>query len=959
MNTFTKYLFVAIAALLSVVAQGQTFYSNTTNTNFATLTGWSANTNGTGANPASTAALYSATLIIQNGHTKSVGTTAGMTGTGSLTVQSGGIFTIPTGVSFSMASTASFNVNNGGTVNIQTAIAYQNLFAGTENFGASSTFNFSNSNSTTLQTTFSGTNPLTTPFGNVNITTTAITGAGFTTNTATLCTGNFTYNASGGTFTIGGTGIYTATVGGNFTVTAGTVNMGSGSSAGNRSLILSGATAAFSVASGATFTNSFTTSATGLLRYTGANCTFSNAGTFTTTSMNHQVDAGARVTLNSALTLNASRSFTVNGNLVLGTGLFTNSAASPGGILIGSAGRLTFNGGTYSASLSNAITYQAITSELEYGPSFAGTTIPTYSTTNEFVTASGGTFPGSLRINKTMGIATFSPRIINGNFTIGDGTSAVTFTMATSSGFTVNNDILINNNATLTPGSAGAPFITSGNFTNNGTMTAPTAGFLTTFNGTNKNISGSGVINFGAITVSSGVTINLLNNINLYFNTSTISGTLDCAANTISRAGISTPNVTINGRLRTSHPGGFRNTTGTNQTINSNLTINSLPATSFIEFYGANQSVFGNGGSAIYGNIDLTGTGIKTIINGNLDINGSLEINAGVTLDVSSTNNTLSIRDINLAGDYTNLGTFIARTGTFTFDGSSSQFISPNGSSFYNLELANATSDALNLSDNATVTNQLIFTNGRLVLGSFNLTLTTTATISGTPTNLRMVLADDIGQFIKQYNGIQTFTYPVGTNSGTAEYTPVTLNLTANSSTNRPIGVTIRDVQHPNDGTPTNFLARYWIFTESTGGTYTYNTDFVYVSADLTGSTTNMRTNRWNGTTWADYATTWNSSPTRFTTTGLTQATAPLGGSAFTARINPVANDAPCGAVALTPGAAGVTTCTGTSGTVLGATQTFTPCGFSGALDVWYRFVATATSHTVEVDGATSFDAAV
>ncbi|MBH8570613.1 fibronectin type III domain-containing protein [Microvirga sp. STS02] len=72
------------------------------------------------------------------------------------------------------------------------------------------------------------------------------------------------------------------------------------------------------------------------------------------------------------------------------------------------------------------------------------------------------------------------------------------------------------------------------------------------------------------------------------------------------------------------------------------------------------------------------------------------------------------------------------------------------------------------------------------------------------------------------------------------------------------------------------------------------------------------------------------------------------------------ANDNCSGAIALTPG----TTCTPTTGTTVGATQSQAPiaCGsYTGNSDddVWYRFVATATSHTVTVVGSASFDAVV
>ncbi|MFD2719705.1 beta strand repeat-containing protein [Hymenobacter monticola] len=78
------------------------------------------------------------------------------------------------------------------------------------------------------------------------------------------------------------------------------------------------------------------------------------------------------------------------------------------------------------------------------------------------------------------------------------------------------------------------------------------------------------------------------------------------------------------------------------------------------------------------------------------------------------------------------------------------------------------------------------------------------------------------------------------------------------------------------------------------------------------------------------------------------------------AAVSAPANDDCAGAIALTTGA----TCTPTNGTTIGATQTLAAiaCGnFTGNADddVWYRFVATATSHTVTVVGSATFDAVV
>jgi large repetitive protein len=68
--------------------------------------------------------------------------------------------------------------------------------------------------------------------------------------------------------------------------------------------------------------------------------------------------------------------------------------------------------------------------------------------------------------------------------------------------------------------------------------------------------------------------------------------------------------------------------------------------------------------------------------------------------------------------------------------------------------------------------------------------------------------------------------------------------------------------------------------------------------------------------------------------------------------MNPPANDNCAGAITLTPN----TTCTTTSGTVLNGTESLIGCSGDADEDVWYKFVATSTIHTVTVVGSASFD---
>ena len=79
-----------------------------------------------------------------------------------------------------------------------------------------------------------------------------------------------------------------------------------------------------------------------------------------------------------------------------------------------------------------------------------------------------------------------------------------------------------------------------------------------------------------------------------------------------------------------------------------------------------------------------------------LDVNGNLIVTAGIF----STNN----QNINVAGNWSNSGTFIAGTGTVTFDGTTAQSITSGGSAFNTLAITNSSSN-ITFADSLTATN--------------------------------------------------------------------------------------------------------------------------------------------------------------------------------------------------------------------------------------------------------------
>ena len=449
------------------------------------------------------------------------------------------------------------------------------------------------------------------------------------------------------------------------------------------------------------------------------------------------------------------------------------------------------------------------------------------------------------------------------------------------------NDITVNSGCTLTNKTN---IKLNGNLVNNGTLAYDANAGEYTFQGVNKTISGSSTTNFRKFTIATGAYTTLQRDIGISGAiVSFVNGTLDAQTYLITEVGNISSSISPSGTIRTSNPAGVRGIVGA--TIDPAITIN-MQTTSIIEFYapGGTQDIWCGNSTAYYANIIVSGGGTKRLVNGSaawIDIRGSLTINSGATLDVSATGDATNIKNIEFEENFTNNGTFIARTGEVVVAGSGgTQVLTMNGSSLYDLELANAVNNASSLGSDVTVTHAVIFTNGRLLLGNYNLTYGVNALNPTGANNLKMLATNGNGEVKKIIpTGGQSFTYPVGDITGVAEYSPVTLNFTTNAA-ERTFGVRVVDAQHPNDGTVTSYISRYWHFSESSApGSYTYDATFTFQAADLVGAFAPMSASYiyLPNTTWIGQAST--PAATSITATGLTQASAALSGAEVTGRV--------------------------------------------------------------------------
>ncbi|MBM4168931.1 MAG: T9SS type A sorting domain-containing protein [Ignavibacteria bacterium] len=113
-----------------------------------------------------------------------------------------------------------------------------------------------------------------------------------------------------------------------------------------------------------------------------------------------------------------------------------------------------------------------------------------------------------------------------------------------------------------------------------------------------------------------------------------------------------------------------------------------------------------------------------------------------------------------------------------------------------------------------------------------------------------MIVATGSGELRKTFTGTGSFTFPVGDNTGTAEYSPVTLNFTSGSFSSAYAGVKLANSKHPNNTSSTDYINRYWTVSSSGISSFSCDASFVYVAADVEGTESNLYCGSWGGSSW-------------------------------------------------------------------------------------------------------------
>ena len=215
--------------------------------------------------------------------------------------------------------------------------------------------------------------------------------------------------------------------------------------------------------------------------------------------------------------------------------------------------------------------------------------------------------------------------------------------------------------------------------------------------------------------------------------------------------------------------------------------------------------------------IRLNGTGTNLTVSAPLGGNAITFNSATDFFDINS--RTLSIGTSGVANTV-NAGTFrgsatssltllgTGSVGTLTFSGTAAQ-------QTLGTFTVNRTAGAIAclLGSDLTVNTALNLTAGIVDVDNRTMTINNATTVSGAGTNSFIIADNAFGGILRrQYSAVGSFTFPIGDKTGTMEYSPASVNLTAGAgmTTTSYIAVSVNDSKHPDMNAPTHFISRYW-----------------------------------------------------------------------------------------------------------------------------------------------------
>jgi hypothetical protein len=242
-----------------------------------------------------------------------------------------------------------------------------------------------------------------------------------------------------------------------------------------------------------------------------------------------------------------------------------------------------------------------------------------------------------------------------------------------------------------------------------------------------------------------------------------------------------------------------------------------------------------------------TGSGALLVVKGNLTI---VQGTNGAELESNS-------NQISVGGNWTNwnASAFKQGTGNVTLNGNAAQLIScSGGENFYSFTLNNSSASGIQLiGGDLFIEQQISFTDGLLDLNSNNLllgTISTNATVLGGSSNSYAITWDGTanGKIIHRVNtNTDAYYFPMG---DLTVFSPATIDLNSGLLVSSRLEGSVIPLAHPQLGSSTNYLNRYWLI-EPVGITNpNYNVSFSYGITDATGPENTLYPAKFNTGGW-------------------------------------------------------------------------------------------------------------
>jgi hypothetical protein len=284
---------------------------------------------------------------------------------------------------------------------------------------------------------------------------------------------------------------------------------------------------------------------------------------------------------------------------------------------------------------------------------------------------------------------------------------------------------------------------------------------------------------------------------------------------------------------------GVLNANGNDLTIGGNFNI----ATGTTYTSGSNTTTMNGKDSQTFtvstvSALSLNNFSVEKPAGGEITLAGSQGvINVSSAFRLAGGNLNLGGKTLNISGIVFNSGV-ASGTGKIVLNGSSAQTIDGAGT-FGNLEIANTASAAVSLLDRMTVNGTLAFSvNGLLDIGTYNLHLNDTASISGAGLNRFIQTSGNAGDggLSRSYGDIESFIFPVGV---AGRYTPATIGFTESPATYGTVTVVPVDYEHPVTTLNGQSLSYFWR-VKSSGFSgiplFAVTHSFVYSQSDVAGT---------------------------------------------------------------------------------------------------------------------------